>query len=118
VALLVWRPESYRRSLLAQRCRRQFLIYKDFYTAERPVVMCEGETDNIYLTYAIRSLAAEFPELAKIAPDGKISLKVRPYNTPNRVRRGFSAGPLHGKEFLGVDSKAMSTLARAAGRLL
>ena len=61
---------------------RQFLIYKDFYTADRPVVMCEGETDNIYLTYAIRSLAAEFSELAEIAPDGKISLKVRLYKYP------------------------------------
>lgn len=25
---------------------RQCLIYKDFYTAERPVIMCEGETDG------------------------------------------------------------------------
>jgi 5S rRNA maturation endonuclease (ribonuclease M5) len=58
---------------------RQFLIYKDFYTAERPVIMCEGETDNVYLNYAIRSLAAQFPELAEVAPDGKIALKVRLY---------------------------------------
>jgi 5S rRNA maturation endonuclease (ribonuclease M5) len=44
--------------------------------------MCEGETDNVYLNYAIRSLAARFPELAEITPDGKISLKVRLYKYP------------------------------------
>jgi RNA-directed DNA polymerase len=61
---------------------RQFLIYKDFYTAELPVILCEGDTDNIYLTYAIRSLASEFPALAEIGADGKIRLKVRLYKYP------------------------------------
>lgn len=61
---------------------RQFLIYKDFYTAERPVIMCEGETDIIYLHYALRSLAAQFPELAEIAAGGKIKLKIRLYKYP------------------------------------
>jgi retron-type reverse transcriptase len=61
---------------------RQFLIYKDFYTAEAPVVMCEGKTDNTYLTHAIRALAADFPELAEIAADGKIRIKVRLYKYP------------------------------------
>jgi RNA-directed DNA polymerase len=32
--------------------------------------------------YAIRSLAAQFPELAEVAPDGKITLKVRLYKYP------------------------------------
>jgi len=58
---------------------RQFLIYKDFYTTERPVIMCEGKTDNIYLKYAIRSLAREFPELAEESANDKITLKVRLY---------------------------------------
>ena len=61
---------------------RQFLIYKDFYTAERPVIMCEGDTDNVYLKYAIRSLAPQFPELAEVALDGKITMKVRLYKYP------------------------------------
>ena len=41
---------------------KQFLIYKDFYTAEAPVIICEGETDNVYLTHAIlRGLPRNFP---------------------------------------------------------
>jgi hypothetical protein len=61
---------------------RQFLIYRNFFAAEAPVVLCEGETDNVYLTHAIRSLAADYPDLAAISPEGKISLKVRLYKYP------------------------------------
>ena len=41
-----------------------------------------GEIDNVYLTQAIRSLAAEFPVLAEVKPDKKIVLKVRLYKYP------------------------------------
>jgi RNA-directed DNA polymerase len=61
---------------------RQFLLYKDFYKASRPVIICEGSTDNVYLTHAIRGLAAEFPDLAEITPEGKKKLKVRLYKYP------------------------------------
>jgi RNA-directed DNA polymerase len=61
---------------------REFLMYSTFYAARAPVVICEGETDNVYLTHAIRSLAAEFPDLAELMPDRKIRLKVRLYKYP------------------------------------
>lgn len=61
---------------------REFLIYSTFYAASMPVIICEGDTDNVYLTHAIRSLAAEFPALAEVLPDGKIRLKVRLYKYP------------------------------------
>jgi retron-type reverse transcriptase len=62
---------------------RQFLIYSTFYAAETPVVICEGGTDNVYLTHAIRSLATEFPDLAEVMPDKKIRLRVRLYKYPH-----------------------------------
>ncbi len=61
---------------------REFLIYKDFFAARVPVVICEGETDNVYLTHAIRGLAKEFPDLAEVT-DKKIRLKVRLYKYPH-----------------------------------
>jgi RNA-directed DNA polymerase len=61
---------------------REFLLYSHFHANERPVVICEGNTDNVYLTHAIRSLAKDFPELAEIKPDGTIRLKVRLYKYP------------------------------------
>jgi RNA-directed DNA polymerase len=44
---------------------KRFLIYKDFFANTRPVILCEGETDNVYLIHAIRSLAASYPLLAE-----------------------------------------------------
>jgi RNA-directed DNA polymerase len=58
---------------------KRFLIYTNFFAAPAPVIICEGETDNVYLTHAIRSLAANNPQLAAVAPDGKITLLVRLY---------------------------------------
>lgn len=55
----------------------RFLLYRIFWAAEKPTFVCEGKTDNVYLTHAIRSLAASFPELASIAGDGAISLRAR-----------------------------------------
>jgi hypothetical protein len=57
---------------------RRFLIYKDFYNSDRPVILCEGETDNVYLKFAIKALASQVPELVESADTG-FSLKVRLY---------------------------------------
>lgn len=56
---------------------RRFLLFKLFYKAKAPVIICEGKTDNIYITHAIRSLAKNHPNLASINNDGSIQLKVR-----------------------------------------
>jgi RNA-directed DNA polymerase len=58
---------------------RLFLMYSLFYAAEAPVLVCEGETDNAYLTQAFRRLATEFPDLAEVLPQDKIQLRVRLY---------------------------------------
>ena len=65
-----------------EKVYRQFLIYSMFYAAQAPVVLCEGKTDTVYLTQAIRSLADDFPDLAEVMPDKKIRLKVRLYKYP------------------------------------
>jgi RNA-directed DNA polymerase len=61
---------------------QRFLIYSIFYAAKMPVILCEGPTDKVYLTHAIRSLASEFPDLAEATKDEKIRLKVRLYKYP------------------------------------
>jgi retron-type reverse transcriptase len=58
---------------------QRFLIYMNFFAAQLPVILCEGETDNVYLTHAIRALAANYPQLATTDAGGKVSLKVRLY---------------------------------------
>ena len=61
----------------SEKVYRDFLLYSLFYAAQMPVVICEGQTDNVYLTHAIRSLVADFPDLAEVLPDNKIRLKLR-----------------------------------------
>lgn len=55
---------------------RRFLMYKEFYTADLPVIICEGKTDNIYLTQAIRANIRNYPDLAQ-AKEDNIEIKVR-----------------------------------------
>lgn len=61
---------------------RQFLLYTTFYAPLKPVILCEGDTDNVYLRLAIRRLAAEFPELAEITKQKIVVPKVRIYKHP------------------------------------
>jgi RNA-directed DNA polymerase len=42
---------------------RRFLYFDAFFAAERPIIVCEGKTDNVYMRCAIRSLAAGYPRL-------------------------------------------------------
>ncbi len=58
---------------------RRFLMFKEFYSASRPTIICEGKTDNVYLVHAIRSLAAKFPLLASVDADERIKLAARLY---------------------------------------
>jgi RNA-directed DNA polymerase len=84
---------------------RRFLIYRDFYTAKRPVILCEGKTDTVYLKHAIRSLADDFPELAEKDDKGKVSLKVRLYkytkSTTVRILGLQDGGTGHIPKFIG-----------------
>lgn len=61
----------------------RFLLYRFFWAPERPVIVCEGKTDNVYVTHAIRSLATSYPTLAKVSPPGDISLLVRLFKYTN-----------------------------------
>jgi hypothetical protein len=61
-----------------------FLLYSNFYAAERPVIITEGKTDVVYITHAIRQLAVAFPTMATINADGSIKLLVRIFKYAGR----------------------------------
>lgn len=62
----------------------RFLLFKVFFAADKPVIICEGKTDNVYLTHAIRGLANVFPQLAAKNPDGTITINVRIFRYVNK----------------------------------
>jgi RNA-directed DNA polymerase len=51
---------------------RRFLFYKHFVQLTKPLLICEGKTDVIYLKLALRSLAASFPSLVTTTASGQV----------------------------------------------
>ncbi len=62
--------EKRQKPTAARKLYARFLKYRYFVRLERPLIICEGKTDNIYLKYAIRRLTAFHPKLG--AFEGKI----------------------------------------------
>ncbi|WP_282344335.1 retron Ec67 family RNA-directed DNA polymerase/endonuclease [Pseudomonas sp. PS02288] len=77
-----------------EKTHRDFLFFKFFYSTSLPTIICEGKTDNVYIQCAIRSLAANYPELANIDAQGKKTLKVRFINYSELTHRilGLNGG--------------------------
>ncbi|MDB2373174.1 retron Ec67 family RNA-directed DNA polymerase/endonuclease [Psychrosphaera haliotis] len=48
----------------------RFLFYRLFYGNDKPTILCEGKTDNVYLKSAISELKASYPKLAMGTGDG------------------------------------------------
>ncbi|MGO2129284.1 MAG: retron Ec67 family RNA-directed DNA polymerase/endonuclease [Pseudoalteromonas prydzensis] len=47
----------------------KFLFYRLFYANEKPTILCEGKTDNIYLKSAINKLHDQYKQLVKTDGD-------------------------------------------------
>jgi RNA-directed DNA polymerase len=76
-------------SLLSGRERTfsRFLYYRLFYGNEKPTILCEGKTDNIYLKSAISELVSAYPKLASSnSPDNEYKLRVRFVKYSKRTR--------------------------------
>ena len=68
---------------------QQYLSFKHFFAVETPLVICEGKTDNIYLTCALKRLAEGYNELAQKIDD-KIVFKIRFLNISENLRDIFA----------------------------
>lgn len=53
----------------AQKLHAKFLFFRYFVVLQRPLIVCEGKTDNVYLALAIRSLSAFHPKLGSMSGD-------------------------------------------------
>jgi RNA-directed DNA polymerase len=56
---------------------RRFLFYKEFYVASKPVLICEGKTDYIYIENALRQLVSNYPSLVSLDDNGKATFAIR-----------------------------------------
>lgn len=62
------KPDDERRSTGVVGQAKRFWLAKNFLRQSKPVVLCEGKTDVVYLRSAIRSLGNKYPDLVTIAP--------------------------------------------------
>jgi RNA-directed DNA polymerase len=71
---------------------RRFLFYKEFYAASKPVLICEGWTDYVYIENALRKLASNYPSLISFDSDGKSTFLIK----------RFKESKSHTAEILGI----------------
>jgi len=55
---------------------KKLLYFKHFVALDRPLIVCEGKTDNIYLRSAFKALDPKYPGLAEV-DKGKLVTKVK-----------------------------------------
>lgn len=68
------RPKEWKDAPSYMKTHRRFLDYINFASHSSPKILCEGETDNIYVRSALRSLDKHYPTL--ISSDGTKNLGV------------------------------------------
>lgn len=65
----------------------KFLFFRHFYASEKPTILTEGKTDNVYLKSAIWKLASSYPRLAKVkATNTPYELLVNFFNYSERTK--------------------------------
>lgn len=70
-----------------ERIFSKFLYYRYFYGNNKPTIICEGKTDNVYIKSAISRLQSGYPKLATTEPKtGTYQLLVRLFKYSKRTR--------------------------------
>ncbi len=63
-----------------------FLFYRSFVVLDKPLVLTEGKTDNVYLSLAVRHLTAFHPKLGQMTAKG-FSNALRFFNHGNKTHK-------------------------------
>lgn len=94
---------------------RRFLLYTRFYANELPLLVCEGKTDNVYISAAIHQLQKKFPKLTKQDPaTGKNILAIRfiKYARQHRKKRHIYTPNFSTVSILGGESGGTGNLSK------
>lgn len=92
---------------------RKFLLYKHFYALEKPLILCEGKTDIIYLKCALKQLSERYSEFIDISHD-KAKYKIRFFNFSTSIKDVFTTSSgTSGLDFLIECYEKMNALFKA-----
>jgi len=65
----------------------RFLFYRNFYNNSKPLIICEGKTDNIYISCALERLSSSYPKLIKHdKKENKYKKLIKLYEHTKRAR--------------------------------
>lgn len=64
----------------------RFLFYRNFVVLDKPLILAEGKTDNVYLSLAVRHLKAFHPKLGEMTAKG-FSNTLRFFNHANKTHK-------------------------------
>lgn len=79
----------------------QFLFYRLFCGNEKPTILCEGKTDNVYLKSAISELKSDYPLLAEAKGDDyKLLVRFVEYSKRTRFLLELFGGADYLKGFI------------------
>jgi len=81
---------------------RKFLCYQQFHALNKPLMICEGKTDNVYIKCALKSLAEYYPSLIDRQQDHIIyGVDFFNYSNKNMDLLQFSGGTGDLASFIG-----------------
>jgi RNA-directed DNA polymerase len=83
----------------SERQLRRLLFYTTFANADRPLVIFEGKTDNVYVAAALSSLSKSYPALASAGSGGLLVKLLRSMNLMERLF-GLTGGDEPLKDFV------------------
>lgn len=100
--------EQKRKSTSIQKLCRRFHYYEKFHNLQLPLVICEGETDVIYLKCALKSNSDEFPSLIEVSESElKWNIDFFKYSKFNKELLNISGGTGAFIEFINKYEKRM-----------
>jgi retron-type reverse transcriptase len=95
---------DYRQKLnVREKTYSKFLYYKYFYANEKPMILCEGKTDNIYLKSAINILAGQYALLGTLktkTEQYKLNVDFLEYTKKTRYLLDLFGGGVYLKKFV------------------
>jgi len=68
---------------------RKFLFYKHFFALDKPLLVCEGKTDIIYLKCALKQLSSSYPDMIECNEDGEF-IKIGFLNMSEKLKEILS----------------------------
>lgn len=94
------RPKDWKEAPAYLTTHRKFLDYTNFISQKIPTIICEGETDNIYIRCALRAFDKSYPNM--ISNDGRkqLLIKLYRYTRLSNVAHGLAGGTGDLKELI------------------